>query len=100
MLNLIIRKTKVRFFDIMQLPLEELQVLGIGQINPYCREKYDNELFLTLVSIANESREYDEKEGFGIRHGPGHAVDRDGMLRHPGRRQRRKDRAQRTGGGS
>ena len=63
MLNFIIPKTKVRFFDIIQLPLEELQVLGIGQINPYCREKYDNELFLTLVSIANESREYDEKEG-------------------------------------
>ena len=57
--------------------------------------KEDKELIRKLAQ-----KTYDEKEGFGIRHGPGHAVDRDGMLRHPGRRQRRKDRAQRTGGGS
>lgn len=63
MLDILIPKTKLRAFDIIQIPLEELQVIGISQINPYYREKYDNELFVTVVSIANDSREYDEKEG-------------------------------------
>lgn len=63
MLDFLIPKTKVRAFDIMQVPLEEFQVIGISQINPYYKQKYDNELFITVVSIANESKEYDEKEG-------------------------------------
>ncbi len=63
MLDFIIPKTKVRAFDISQIPLEELQVIGISQINPYCKEKYENELFITVVSIANDSKEYDEREG-------------------------------------
>lgn len=63
MFDFLTPKTKIRAFDIMQIPICELQITGISQINPYCSEKIDNEYFITVVSIANECREYDEKEG-------------------------------------
>ncbi len=63
MLDFLTPKTKVRAFDIMQVPLDNFQVIGISQINPYCKVKYENDIFITVVSIANDSKEYDEKEG-------------------------------------
>jgi len=63
MLDFLIPKIKVRSFDVAQVPLEEFQVIGVSQINPYYKGKYENELFITMVSIANEAKEYDEKEG-------------------------------------
>ena len=63
MLDFLIPKTKVQAYNIRELPIETFEVIGIGQINPYCKTQYDNEIFLTVVTFANESRSFDEKEG-------------------------------------
>ena len=56
-------KTKVRYFALREVPIEDFEVIGISQINPYCNKTYDNEIFLTVVNFANTSRRFDEKEG-------------------------------------
>ena len=66
MLDFILPKTKVQVYRIREIPIEHFEIIGIGQINPYCRMQYDNELFVTVVNFANDSRNYDEKEGLII----------------------------------
>ena len=56
-------KTKVRYFALREVPIEDFEVIGISQINPYYNKTYDNEIFLTVVNFANTSRRFDEKEG-------------------------------------
>lgn len=63
MLDFLIPKNKVRAYSIREIPIEHFEVIGIGQINPYCNLKYDNELFLTVINIAGDCKKYDEKEG-------------------------------------
>ena len=63
MLDFLIPKTKVQAYNFREIPIETLEIMGISQVNPYCNAKTENELFITVVSFANESKEYDEKEG-------------------------------------
>lgn len=63
MLNFLTPKTKVQAYNIKEVPIETFEVIGVGQINPYCCFQYENEIFLTVVNFANESRQFDEKEG-------------------------------------
>ncbi len=62
MLNFLITKTKVKAHSIKEVPIDNFSIVGIGQINPYCNIKYENELFVTVVSIAFDSKKYEEKE--------------------------------------
>ena len=63
MLDFLIPKTKVQVYTIKEVPIEDFEVIGIGQINPYCKLRYEDEIFVTVVNFANDSRNYDEKEG-------------------------------------
>ncbi|MBQ4647266.1 MAG: hypothetical protein IJB79_07950 [Candidatus Gastranaerophilales bacterium] len=63
MLDFLIPKSKLQSWSIREIPIEMMEIIGIGQINPYYDGKYDNEIFVTVVNFANESRNYDEKEG-------------------------------------
>ena len=62
MFSFLIPKTKLQYHTFKELPLEELEIIGISQINPYYRTKYENEKFITVVDILNDSKKYDEKE--------------------------------------
>ena len=63
MLDFLVPKTKIQAYTVNEIPIEHFEVIGIGQINPYCRTQYDNEIFVTVVNLANDSKNYDEKEG-------------------------------------
>jgi len=63
MLDFMTPKTKLRAYTIQRVPIEGFQITGIGQINPYCNLKFENEVFVTIVDITFDSRKYDEKEG-------------------------------------
>lgn len=63
MFDFLISKEKLQTNSIRQVPIEEFEIIGIGQINPYCKNSYDNEMFLTLVNFAGDCSRYDEKEG-------------------------------------
>lgn len=63
MFNFLLPKSKVRAYNIRELPIENFEIIGIGEINPYCDKKYENELFVTIVNIAFDSNKYEEKEG-------------------------------------
>lgn len=63
MLDFLVPKTRVQAYNFREIPIETLEIMGIAQVNPYCRAKVENELFITVVSFANESKDYDEKEG-------------------------------------
>ena len=62
MLDFLMPKNKIRYYDVHELPIEAFEILGISQVNPYCNTKTDREIFVTVVTIANDSRNYDEKE--------------------------------------
>lgn len=64
MLDIFTPKTRVQFFDIQELPIESCEIMGINQINPYYRIKTEKQEFITIVTIANDSRKYDEKEAY------------------------------------
>ena len=63
MLNFLTPKNKLQIWAIREVPIETFEVIGIGQINPYCNAQYENEIFLTVVNFANGSKNYDEREG-------------------------------------
>ena len=63
MFDFLIPKTKIRAYSIRKVPMETFQIAGIGQINPYCSYKFENEIFVTIIDIAYDSKNYDEKEG-------------------------------------
>ena len=63
MLDFLIPKSKLQTWAIREVPIEVFDVIGIGQINPYCNKQYENEIFITVVVFANESKNFDEKEG-------------------------------------
>ena len=63
MFEFLIPKSKLQYHTFQELPVEEIEILGISQINPYCKKNYDHEKFITVVDILNESRKCDEKEG-------------------------------------
>ena len=46
-----------------QIPLENLEILGISQINELCKERFENEYTITRVTFLNETIKYDEREG-------------------------------------
>ena len=62
MLDFLIPKNRIQYYDLEEVPIETFEILGINQINPYCKSRGDKECFITLVTIANTSKEYDEKE--------------------------------------
>lgn len=66
MLNFLTKKTKVQSHNIKEVPIETFEVVGISQINPYFTGEFDNEIFLTVVSFLNGSKNYDEKEGMVV----------------------------------
>ncbi|MBQ8635223.1 hypothetical protein IJ425_03625 [bacterium] len=63
MLDFLLSKAKVQAYGMIEVPIEMFEMLGVGQINPYCKVRYENEIFITVVNFANEARNYDEKEG-------------------------------------
>lgn len=63
MLNFLIPKTQVQAFNYSKIPIEHFDVLGIGQINPYCSNRFENEIFITSVNIILGLGRYDGKEG-------------------------------------
>ena len=66
MLDFLTPKSKIQAYGLKELPIESFEILGVDQINPYCAFEYNNEIFFTLVTFANESRKFDEKEGLII----------------------------------
>ena len=63
MLNFMVPKTKIQAHNIRKVPIETFQIAGIGQVNPYCNYKFENETFITIINIAFDSKQYDEREG-------------------------------------
>ena len=63
MLNFLTPKNKLQAWATREIPIELFEVIGVGQINPYCNSQYDNEIFLTVVNFANDTNKYDEREG-------------------------------------
>ncbi len=63
MLDFLIPKTKIQAYGLREIPIESFEIIGVGQINPYCNSEYDSDIFFTVVNFANESRKFDEKEG-------------------------------------
>lgn len=63
MFGFLIPKSKLQYHTFKEIPIQELEILGISQINPYYQTKYENERFITVVDILNGSKKYDEKEG-------------------------------------
>lgn len=63
MLHFFAPKTQIKYYGFKPVPIEAFEVIGIGQINPYCNIEFDNEIFVTVVDIVENARGYDEKEG-------------------------------------
>ena len=63
MLNFLTPKNKLQAWAIREVAIETFEVIGIGQINPYCTSQYENEIFITVVNFANDAKNYDEREG-------------------------------------
>ena len=63
MFGFLIPKNKLQCHAIKEIPIQELEIIGISQINPHCEKKYENEKFITVVDILNGSKKCDEKEG-------------------------------------
>ena len=63
MFGFLIPKNKLQLHTMKEIPIEEFEIIGISQINPYCHAKYDNEKFITVVDILNSTKKCDEKEG-------------------------------------
>lgn len=63
MFDFLIPKTKIKAWTLREVPIEKFEVVGIGQINPYCDARYDSGIFATVLSFANDSEKYDEREG-------------------------------------
>lgn len=63
MLDFLTPKTKLQVYGIREVPIEMFDVLGIGQINPYCNNTFENEVFVTAVNLAYDFKRFDEKEG-------------------------------------
>ena len=63
MFDFLIPKSKVQSYRIREIPIENFEMLGVGQINPYCKEEFDQEIYITVVVFANEDKDFDEKEG-------------------------------------
>ncbi len=64
MFDFLVPKTKLKAFDIFERNIEDFQVFGISQINPYCNIPLEDEIFVTMVNISNDSKDYSQKEGF------------------------------------
>ena len=62
MFNLFAPKNKVLAHNIKEVPLESFEIIGIGQINPYYPERYENEKFITVLDFLNDSKDCDERE--------------------------------------
>lgn len=63
MLDFLIPKSKIQSWATREVPIELFDVIGIGQINPYCKNQFDNEIFITVINFANDAKNYDEREG-------------------------------------
>ncbi|MBE7708720.1 MAG: hypothetical protein E7Z88_08465 [Cyanobacteria bacterium SIG27] len=63
MFDFLTPKNKLQAWAIRDVAIESFEIIGIGQINPYCESQYENEIFLTVVNFANDARNYDEREG-------------------------------------
>ncbi len=63
MLDFLIPKSKIQAYGLRELPIESFEIIGVGQVNPYCSYEYDSEIYFTVVSFAFESSKFDEKEG-------------------------------------
>ena len=63
MLSFLLPKSKVKSYQIRELSIEDFEIIGIDQINPYCKKEFDEKIFITVVSLANDFKKFDEKEG-------------------------------------
>ena len=64
MLDFLVPKNRIQYYDLREIPIETFEIMGISQINPYCKSRSDKEFFVTVVNIANDSKYYDEKEAY------------------------------------
>ena len=62
MFSFLIPKNKIQYYTYYEVPIEEFEIIGISQINPYCKKSYQHEKFITVVNILNSSKKCDEKE--------------------------------------
>jgi len=66
MLSFLSPKTKIKYDYIKEIPIEDFEVIGIGQINPYFKRtnpQFQSENFVTVVNIFKDDKDCDEKEG-------------------------------------
>ncbi len=63
MLDFLLSKNRLLAHKIKEVPIQNFELLGIGSINPYYTKQTRDGIFVSLVNIANESKQYDEKEG-------------------------------------
>ncbi len=64
MLDFLIPKSKIQVYGLREVPIETFEIIGVGQINPYCSYEFNSEIYLTVVNFAFESSKFDEREGF------------------------------------
>lgn len=63
MFDFLTPRTKVKAWTLKEVSIEKFEIVGIGQINPYCDMQYENKIIVTVLNFANDSKKYDEKEG-------------------------------------
>ena len=56
MLDFLVPKNRIQYYDLREIPIETFEIMGISQINPYCKSRSDKEFFVTVVNIANDSK--------------------------------------------
>ncbi len=54
-------KTKLKAHNITEISPSSFEILGVGQINPYCKSDFESEISFTLVSLCFESKKFDER---------------------------------------
>lgn len=63
MFSFLLPKTQLQAYRMKEISINDFEIFGIGQINPYCNSRFNNEKFITIVNFANGFRGFDEKEG-------------------------------------
>ena len=64
MFSFLSSKSKLRAYNILEVSPSSFDILGIGQVNPYCNLSFESDIYFTLVSLCFESRKYDERSAF------------------------------------
>ena len=52
MFDFLTPRTKVKAWTLKEVPIEKFEIVGIGQINPYCDMQYENKIIVTVLNFA------------------------------------------------